>query len=1010
MKNLYYIPAALFCAHLCNAQEWTGMMDEPGRNFYEIREAFNDHWKNQDTKQKGKGYKQFKRWENFAAPRVYPTGDLSLLSTNFENFNTFLKNSPAARSMQSSNTWTAMGPMGPMSGVASNGFPRKAGRDNFVTFHPSVSSTYWVGAPAGGLWKTTNNGTSWTTSTDYLDVIGCSDMAIDPSNSSTMYLATGDGEQGDTYCIGVLKSTDGGSTWNTTGLVFNVNQQRRMRRLIINPVNPQILIAATNVGIYLTVDAGTNWIQVNSVNSYDVEFNPGNPNIVYAAGAYFMRSVNGGASFTQVSSGIPTAGCNRMNIATTLADASYVYVLGSSSSSSGFQGMYRSTNDGASFTQMSSTPDILANSCTSPSGGGQGWYDLACAASPLNKDEVVVGGVNVWRSTNGGASFNIIGCWIGTGNPPYVHADQHELEYSTAGTLYSCNDGGIFRYTGTAWNDITGQRNIAQIYKIGLSALSPNLWITGHQDNGSGIYSNGTYQASLAGDGMDCFIDRTNNNNMFASQYNGNFYRSTNGGSSWSNITSGLGGASAWVSPWKQDPVIATRLYAGYSQLYVSNNLGTSWSVLGSTGGAGDIVEFAIAPSNNQVIYIIRGTSIRKSINGGSTWTNVTGTIPVGSADPTYIAVDPLDENTAWVTLSGYASGIKIYKTTNGGTSWANISGNLPNLPANCVVYQPSTNGLVYVGMDVGVYYKDNSTTTWSLYNNGLPNVPVSELAISPAAPTKLRAATYGRGVYEVDLLAPPSIPITNFTYPGPICEKLPITFTDISGNTPSSWSWSVTPAPGVIISTPASQNPSITFPAAGTYTVSMTASNSFGTGNTSNKVLTVGAPPQMIISISSNTVCSGDLVGINVTGALNYTWTPGNISGPAISFTAQLMNYNYTITGVAPSGCKSIQEVSVAVSECTSLMSTTYPLEFVKVFPNPATSAIEIQVGLEKAMQLKLQITDVTGKTIEQGGLNASPGNNAYRMSISTLADGIYFLKVVPAEGSAQTIKLLKE
>jgi hypothetical protein len=312
--------------------------------------------------------------------------------------------------------------------------------------------------------------------------------------------------------------------------------------------------------------------------------------------------------------------------------------------------------------------------------------------------------------------------------------------------------------------------------------------------------------------------------------------------------------------------------------------------------------------------------------------------------------------------------------------------------------------------MDIGVYYKDNSTTTWSLYNNGLPNVPVSELEISPAAPTKLRAATYGRGVYEVDLIAPASTPFSNFKYPAPVCEKLPFTFTDISGNTPSAWSWSVSPATGVIISSASSQNPMITFANPGTYTVSMMASNSFGPGSTSSKVLTVGAAPQMILSVSSNTVCSGDQVDINVTGALNYTWLPGNTTGPAITFTAQLMNYNYTVTGVSASGCKSTQNANIAVSECTSLMNTTYPLEFVKVFPNPATSAIEIQLGLEKSMQLKLQITDITGKTIEQSGLSANPGNNEYRMNISALADGIYFLKIVPAEGSAQTIKLLKE
>jgi len=891
-----------------SATDWIEMKSR-GANFYEIQKAFNNYWRDKDIDAKGIGYKPFKRWEYMVEPRVYPSGDLSLLGQNDANFKAFLENNPTSittgklvnsNSQIASTTWTAIGPMGAMTGSATNGLPRKAGRDNFITFHPTNANTFWVGAPAGGLWQTTNGGTSWTTNTDNLTVIGCSDLAIDPTNTNIMYLATGDGDAGDTRSTGVLKSTDGGATWAATGLSNAVSNYFLIRRLIINPTNPQVLIAATNAGIYRTANAGTNWAQVSTVNAYDVEFKPGDPNTVYAtSNTAFYRSTNGGTSFTAISNGIPTTGANRLAIAVTAADPNYVYVLRSNTSSA-FGGLYRSVTSGTAFTVMSTTPDVLANSCAGTTGSGQGWYDLAVAASPLNKDEVVVGGVNHWRSVNGGTNWTNIGCWNSTvANPPYVHADVHDLEYTSTGTLYSANDGGIYRYTGTAWTDITSTRNIAQIYRIGTSAISANKWITGHQDNGSNIYNGTTYNASYPGDGMDCFIDRTNDNNMFTSTPNGGYVRSTNGGASWSSATSGLTGGTYWVSPWKQDPITATTIYGSRTNLWKSTNLGVSWTMLAAIPGntAQGVIEFAIAPSNNQVIYVIHGsTGVYKTTNGGTSWAAVNTGLPTGSAQAEFIAIDPTDPTNAWVVFSGYSAGNKVFMTTNGGTSWTNVSTNLPNLPANCIVYEPGSNDRVYVGMDVGVYYKDNSGTNWTLYNSGLPNTPISDLEISPASPTKLRAATYGRGVYEVDLAPATVAPVSLFTYSGSICTGIAKVFNDASTNMPTSWSWSVTPSAGVTINTSSSQNPTITITNSGTYTVSMMATNGAGPGNISSQTLAVTATPTVAITNSVQTICSGASATITASGATTYSWNTGSTSS-ALNVTPSSTTV-YSVTG----------------------------------------------------------------------------------------------------------------
>ncbi len=933
MKKIILFISFLFVSNSFFSQQWAERMHDANANFYQIQADFNTYWSTHDNTEKGKGYKAFKRWENFVERRVYPSGDMSLLSLTAKNYEEFINTYNtqnggnkfnSSNNMISSTTWTAIGPMGPISGNA-GGQLLKSGRMGFITIDPNNSNNLWVGAPAGGLWKSTNGGTSWTTNTDNLSVLGCSDLAIDPTNTNIMYLATGDGDAGDTRSTGVLKSTDGGTTWNTTGLTNVVSNNFVIRRLIINPTNTQILMAGTSGGIYRTTNGGANWTQVTTNSTYDVEFKPGNSNVVYSAGTLFRISTDGGATWATVSAGIPTTGVNRMAIAVTPANANYVYVLASSSANSGFQGFYQSTNSGTSFNQISTTLNLLGYASAGNDTGGQGWYDLCIAASPLDANEVVVGGVNVWRTTTAGASWVLYGHWTGTG-APFTHADQHDLEYDASGTLFNTNDGTVYRRSGGTWLEISGTINISQIYKIGLSTLTPNKWITGHQDNGTSIWNGTTYNATLGGDGMDCFIDRTNDNIMYGEYYNGAMRKSTNGGISWGVCTTGMTGTAPWVTPWKQDPISATTLYAGYTNLFKSTNSAGSWTQLTAITGAGTINEFAIAPSNNQVIYVLKNSGIFKTTDGGASWTTVTGSVPVGSASPQFISIDPTDPNNAWVVLSGYSAGNKVFVTTNGGTSWTNFSANLPNLPANCSVYQSNTNDRIYVGMDVGLYYRDNISPNWTLYNAGLPNMPLADLEISPADPTKLVAATYGRGVWVVDLIPAilPPPPVSSFSVTSaPKCVGSAVPFTDLSTNTPNAWSWSVLPSAGVVITNANSQNPTITFPNPGNYTVTLLASNSGGPGTTVSQVISTTGNPNVIISNANQSVCFGNSVTFNATGASSYNWS--NSGGTANAATYFPSNTTvYTLIGTT-SGC----------SATTTAMATVFALPTINITPN---------------------------------------------------------------------------
>ena len=819
------IVCTLFSLNLFAQQDtnWVEMMENPNSNFYDVQQAFENYWEGK-TIEKGKGYKQFKRWEDYMAPRVYPSGDMTLPSLSYQNFLDWQAKQNQGIPKSLTGTWTPMGPYGKPAGGG-------AGRLNFVRFDPTNSSTIYVGAPDGGLWKSTNGGTSWTTNTDQLTVIGVTDLSIDPNNTQIMYLATGDGEAADSYSVGVLKSTDGGATWNTTGLNWAVTLGRTISKLVMHPTNSLILLAATSNGIYRTTNGGTSWTQTSTGNFKDLELNPTTPNTVYISGTIFRRSTDNGVTWTTITSGLPTTGIQRIATAVTPANNAYVYLLIGRSSDQGLLGVYRSTNNGVTFTlQKGPTgPNLLGWNSNGNDAGGQAFYDLSLAVDPNNADILVVGGVNVWRSTNGGVAWTIHAHWTGSG-APYVHADIHEIVYTSSSTYFVACDGGLFRTTntGSSFSDLSGNMAIAQQYRVGLSASIEGKLITGHQDNGTNKLEAGVWSQVYGGDGMDCFIDRTNNNTLFESYVYGDYRRSTNNGAGWTAINTGLP-AGTWLSAWHQDPVTAATLYAGgRPAFYRSTNSGTNWSALGTPSGSGSIIEFAIAPSNNQIIYTVKSNAVSRSTNGGTTWSNVTGTIPTASASLTNVAISSTDPNKVWVTLSGFSATNKVFVTTDGGATWTNFSVGLPNVPCNTIVYQTGgANDPVYVGTDVGVFYKDNSQGAWTSFFSGLPRCGVRDLEIY--YPTgRLRAATFGRGTWESDLhtngLDPP---VAEFSANQLVCAGNSTVFTDLSSSTPTTWSWSF---PGGTPSTATGAGPhTITYNTVGVYDAILTTSNAYG-------------------------------------------------------------------------------------------------------------------------------------------------------------------------------------
>lgn len=903
MKNLLLIILLQFPI-LLFSQQWAQSISENSikkgePTFYEVQKAFNDYYNPLGVTQgkmeiNGKmekipGWKQYKRWEWFWEMRVNPTtGEFP----SGEVYDNYFKQRASKSAKTTIGNWTSMGPKSSTGGYAG------IGRINCVAFHPSDKNIFWVGAPSGGLWKTTDGGLNWTVLTDKNTVLGVSDIVIpsDYATSKTIYIATGDKDGGsmwslsgggssDNSSIGVLKSTDDGTTWVTTGLTYTVSQGYRIGRLLVHPTNDNILFAATSEGIKKTADGGVSWTTAYSYSRQyyrdgiiDMEFKPGDPSVMYAStkewglAPKILMSSNTGSTWATIQDFAEAD--YRVEIAVTPDDPDYIYAL-IANENSGLSGIYRSLDGGTSFVQLVDGDDTdkgYLGYYSDGSGGnkGQGGYDLCIAASPSDKNVVLVGGINTWKTTDGGTNWNICNMWTSyngynfTG-APVVHADKHALAYRTDGTLFEGNDGGIYKSTddGLSWTDISNNLVISQIYRLGVAQTDADMVVNGLQDNGSKIVDGGIWTDVTGGDGMECIIDYSDKNIQYSTYVHGEIYRTTDLWANYTTISNNISinpideGSGAWVTPYILDKNNSSIIYVGYADVWKSTDKGDSFIKISTINATEDLRSMAIAPSNSNYLYVGEQTKLWKTTNGGTAWSDITGTLPITDNNITYIAVKGDDPLTVWVTMGGYNTQ-SVYETTNGGTTWSNISTGLPSLPAMTIVQNTSVTSKVhlYVGTDVGVYFK-NGSENWVLFSEGLPNVVVTELEIyydAVAANSKLRAATFGRGLWESDLYKDPTVaPVANFSASSTTIQVGgTITFTDISENEPTSWAWTFT---GGTPSTSTDNNAQVTYSTEGTYDVVLTVSNEIG-NDTETKVgyITVNPPITPVAAFKANT------------------------------------------------------------------------------------------------------------------------------------------------------------
>lgn len=711
--------------------------------------------------------------EWFERQRAFPFDEIP--NSDYLRAQEYVKNRISVGELTAGTDWVLAGPT------------NIEGRITSIAIDPTDYNTVYAGSANGGVWKSTDFCQSWASIFDNQNTSSIGALAIDPIFANVVYCGTGEANSLRSYYpgTGMYKSTDGGNTWASIGLVNSFS----IGSIAINPLNSQELYVAAvgslrrktpERGIYKSTDGGASWTQslfiADSIGAIDVVIDPNNPNRVFAAmwerqrredyikyggtGSALYLSTNAGVSWDVVNGGFPSnqPTLGRISIDIARSDPQFIYALLANTDGTS-RGLYKSTDGGVTW--------FVANAGVAGS-LNYAWFNRICKVNPANANHFFCGGLNMFLSTNGGANFTQIGP---------MHVDQHAVAYAQTnpGFIVIGNDGGIDYSTngGLTWN-ANNKLPITQFYAGEIDYNNPAVIMGGAQDNSTLRTSSGSiddWTDLFGGDGFYCLVDYSNSQNVYASGQNGGLGRSTNGGASFSSAISGLDRTfTNWMTPYVMDKNNPQTLYCGTYRIHRTTNGMQSWTPIspdlanGHRELLGTITTVDVSRFNPNVIYC--GTddaNVWVTTSGGSSWQKINTSLPRRWV--TRVTVHPDSANVCYVALSGYkvdSTGSHIYRTTNYGSTWTSINGNLPEVPINDVVIDPLDTRTLYIATDVGVMYTTDLGSVWSVLGAGFPtSVPCHDLTLHNPTRT-LVVWTHGRSAFKITLPPPTSVSTTN--------------------------------------------------------------------------------------------------------------------------------------------------------------------------------------------------------------------------------------------------------
>lgn len=670
--------------------------------------------------------------------------------------------SEAAKHKSSGADWEFAGPM------------NVGGRITDVEMHPSDLQTIYASAATGGIYRSKDQGKVWEQIFEDYETLSIGDMAIANTDKNILFVGSGEPNGGNgsiTYDgYGVYKSTDGGDTFTHVGL----ENAGGIGRVEIDPQNPDRVFVACmgnlfannpERGIYRTLDGGQTWENVlyisDSTGGIDIAIHPTHPDTIFASmwerrryatyrsfggeSSGLYRSYDGGDTWEELTNGLPSGQISRIGIGMSFSNPNIIYTHYSSSDRQWID-VFKTIDGGDTWTATNS--NIEGN-----------YWEGKIHVDPTNPDKVWSGGVSLWRTTDGAASWSKVSNLWADEHAVYCHPADPNL-------VIIGDDGGVFiSVNGSTTNSKVLTLPITQFYTCEVNPHNINDIMGGTQDRGTQRSISGDvmeWKSIYGGDGFVVKVDPSDEKYMYAASQWGGIGRSTNGGQSFRGAAPSGSNRYNWKTPYIFDPKDPSVMYLGAQYVYRSTNRAVSWTRISNdlTNGEqpwylGTITTLAVSPVNTDIIYA--GTddgNVWVNAQGGglNNWVNISEGLPVRWV--TCVAADPYDESTAYVTFSGiryYDYLPHVFKTTDKGQTWTDISSNLPDLPVNTIQIDPDLRDTYYLATDGGVFVSEDGGARWALLGAGMPNAPVLDLNLNQPSRTLL-AATYGRSMWRIKL------------------------------------------------------------------------------------------------------------------------------------------------------------------------------------------------------------------------------------------------------------------
>ncbi len=699
-----------------------------------------------------------------------------------------------------------------------------------VDKNDATGNTVFAGSVGGGIWKCTDFKSPnyiWTKVNDNMENLAVTALAQDPSSPNIMYAGTGEGF-GNADAIrgaGIFKSIDGGSTWSRLPSTepSTSNDYTYIQDIVVTALGHvyascRSAIFCNSGGVNKSTDQGATWTRViGSYNSSgscaDALYFRGNDLEIAANGDLYastglsgsnnatyghvfksaasLQAMQGEAGqWTEITPVPPTgeAGFRRIEIACAPSSSSRVYLLCQKYNDATVTKFYRSNNGGIAWTAINVPTWCDQGNIRTDFTRGQSWYDLIAAFDPQNASKLLIGGVDVMASSDGGSNFTQLTKWSGStacgSSLATIHADIHNIVYMNGSStdLIVSNDGGLFYSTdgGTTFSSRNNGYNVTQYYAVAVhpDAGSPYM-LAGAQDNGSHklIFPGlGAATTATGGDGAYCFIDQLDPNIQITSYVYSNYYFSRNGGNTFSQFLSNNNGD--FINPSEYD--------SKSKLLYCNNGLGVMGRVKNIVTGTPTMETFNVPNISSQYISTLKvdpntdnrlfigttsGTAkVVRVDNANTTPTYTTLSFPAVSGYISSIDVEDGNGSHLLATLSNYGV-TSVYESTDGGTSWTDIEGNLPDMPVRWGIFLPGSGLRIALATELGVWTTSTlvgSTPTWAPDNNGFANVRADMLRFRKSDST-ITVATHGRGVFSTNLS---TLPVTLSSFKGKLQDK----------------------------------------------------------------------------------------------------------------------------------------------------------------------------------------------------------------------------------------------